>query len=356
MIIKVFFFLQNVTEGIVKLWRPKSNANKLILFVQDLKMNPEKVLDNSKKYFNETLSLNKDICDKEGNNEDICSNNPVDEELSIILKEDFESKVSVQAIESQYQTVKKTKINNLAAFNNVEELIKKIVPAKSFLYRNQEKKETTPSYLPMDGGTPKKRKNMFRVSGYDYPKLDIRRFSKQDLGDRGYYPMKRNSRFFIQKSKHPESETRPKYKSISSTEELKYPEDHFYEDLCYNEVENETKRCNSIPPQNAKSYRVLIQELFQSFKMPFFKRTEEVIQEDKRIQVEEKEANFYENSDGIANMYDSVHVNAQLEETDKTTVKVNNIVKTDKVINNAFFYNFYVGIACNIHRHLNKCT
>lgn len=283
----------------MKLWHPKSNANKLVLFVNDLKKNPEKYLKNDSDKSNE---INIKIDDRI---------TEIAEKESIITQ-DLESKNSIEAIESQYQTVKKTKDNNLAAFNNVEELLKKIVPAKSFLYRNQRRKDT-PSYLPMDAGARKKKK-MFRISGYDYPGFDLRRFSKQDLGDRGYYPMQRNSRFFIQKSKPPDA--RPKYKSLASTEELKYPEDHFYEDLCYNDVEKEARHSfPNNPNQNVKPYRVKIQELFQSFKMPFFKRNEEVVQEDKTPEDKEKEVNYYENSDGIANMYDSVHVNTQVEES-----------------------------------------
>lgn len=215
-------------------------------------------------------------------------------------------------IESQYQTIthrkKEENVHTHNSMSTVEELIRRIVPAKSFLYRNQQKVERTPSYLPMDAGTPKKKK-LFRLSSYEYPFFDIRaRFSKQESSnDRGYYSMKRNSRYYIARTyKKPESRT--KYKSLSTPEELieKCPEDHFYEDLCYNEVEKVTEKPTETRIVSVKPCMVKIQELFQSFKVPFFKKHEML--EDKTAE-SEKESNLYENSDSIANMYDSVHVN-----------------------------------------------
>lgn len=222
-------------------------------------------------------------------------------------------------IECQYQTVthrrkEENVFTTTHSMSTVEELIRRIVPAKSFLYRNQQKAERTPSYLPMDAGTPKKKK-LFRLSSYDYPFFDLRaRFSRQESSnDRGYYAMKRNSKYYIARTyKKPESRT--KYKSISTPEELseKCPEDHFYEDLCYNEVEKEIEE-KPVEPRvpSVKPCIVKIQELFQSFKVPFFKK-HDMIEDKKPEPVEsEKSSNIYENSDSIANMYDSVHVNRQ---------------------------------------------
>lgn len=282
-----------------------------------MKSDPEKYLHNLKR---ENQDLKKEI-------------NKIDSKIITIeentvtktLEKEIETTVTIHqdtkmSIECQYQTVKKPKEDSVN-FSNVEEIIRRIVPAKSFLYRNQGKKPEVTSYLPMDAGTPKKRK-IFRLSGYEYPSFDLKRFSKPE-GDRGYYPMKRNSRFFIQKTKSPES--RPKYKSISTTEELKYPEDHFYEDLCYNDIENER---SSISSAQVKPYRVKIQALFQAFKMPFFRRSEEIIEqvkkeevEERRIVVDEKEP-MYENTDSMANMYDSVHVHIQ-DEHENELNKVN---------------------------------
>lgn len=316
---------QDVTEGIVKMWKPKVNANKLVLFIQDLKNDPQKYL----------LKLKQDG-DKEPDGK-VIKVSTFEETVSEIIDEETETIIITQEmfnIESQYQTVKKTKDLALKvdenkveeyqivkktkednSFSNIEELLKKIVPAKSFLYRNPVKKTEVTSYLPMDAGPAKKRK-LFRISNYDYPIFDLKRYSEPE-GDRGYYPMKRNSRFCIQKTKTHDS--RPKYNSISTTEELKYPEDHFYEDLCYTNNENER---SSVSSAQSKPYKMKIQELFQSFKMPFFKKPEEVVGEVKkeeaekqRIVVEEKTENepMYENGDSVANMYDSVHVRNQVE-------------------------------------------
>lgn len=305
------------------MWRPKSNANKLLLFIQDLKNKPEKY---------ETLHLNDFKHSEKAPQIDLKQNAEIEETVHKVTK-DKDTVVEVTVIEretklsiesqyqtvnkvkedsqtnlEEYQTVKKSKDNSFN-FNNIEDIIKKIVPAKSFLYRNQDKKAEATSYLPMDAGKSNKR-NFFRLSAYDYPTFDLKRFSKPE-GDRGYYPMKRNSKFFIQKTKAPESRT--KYKSISTTEELKYPEDHFYEDLCYNDIDYEK---NSTSSAQSKPYKVKLQELFQSLKMPFFRKSEEVLEEDKKEvkEVEERrevvdvKEPMYENSDSMANMYDSVHV------------------------------------------------
>ncbi|KOB63463.1 putative sh2 domain containing protein [Operophtera brumata] len=285
--------------------------------VLNLRSDPEKYLQNLKRENKDNKNESDEIDLKIIAIEEDTVTDTVEKEIELTVTIEQETKMS---IECQYQTVKKTKDDNLN-FSNVDEIIKRIVPAKSFLYRNQGKKAEVTSYLPMDACTPKKRK-IFRLSGYDYPNFDLKRFSKPE-GDRGYYPMKRNSRFFIQKTKAPES--RPKYKSISTTEELKYPEDHFYEDLCYNDIENDR---NSTSSAQVKPYRVKIQELFQSFKMPFFRRSEEVFEEVKKEEVEERrivvndKEPMYENSDSMANMYDSVHVHIQ-DDHEKEVKKVN---------------------------------
>lgn len=225
-------------------------------------------------------------------------------------------------IDNQYQTIpirKKEERSQNSAMNTVEELIRRIVPAKSFLYRHQQRTDKAPSYLPMDVGAPK-RKKFFRLSSYEYPFLDIKsRFSRQESSnDRGYYSMKTNSRHYTAKPyKHSESKT--KYKSLSTSEELneKYADDHFYEDLCYNEVENVAARPVETRVVSVKPCIVKIQELFQSFKVPFFKRPDMI--EEKKVEEVTKETNFYENSDNAANMYDSVHVNRQAGEECQTT-------------------------------------
>ncbi|XP_063834490.1 uncharacterized protein LOC135083709 [Ostrinia nubilalis] len=282
--------LLDVTEGIVKLWQPKVNAKKFILFIENFKLNPEKYLGG--------INVTKD-------------------------RREMDAATSVASIESQYQTVKKVKTETTANFTNVEELLKKIVPAKSFLYRNQQRKtdKTVPSYVPMDG-TRKPRK-FFRLSSYEYPNFDLLSiFSRQEnVEDRGYYSVKSNTRYYIQKT-YRKQDTRTKYKSLQTPEELsaKLPEDHFYEDLCYNEVttveKNKTNPLNQA--SNVKPCLVKLQELFQSFKMPFSKKPEITEGVAKAEVVEkEREANVYENAESISNMYDSVHVKPLSEIDDK---------------------------------------
>ncbi|XP_045780234.1 uncharacterized protein LOC123877482 [Maniola jurtina] len=269
--------LLETSEGLVNTWRPNANAKKLIQFIQEIKQNPQKYLS----------CIDDVITIKETN---LCS-------------------------DSQYQTVSIRKISQQENTNNrVEEILKKITAPKSFLYRHQTKrqKRSVTSYVPMNVNTEKKPKNFFRLSSYDYPIFDLKkRFSKiENCTDRGYYPV----------NKVPK-EVRPKYKSMNSAEEFtdKLPEDHFYEDLCYNDLkeDNNTKAFN--PQSNqVKPCMVKIQELFQSFKLPFFKKAEEeVVQKSQDIQDagREKDANIYENS---VNMYDSIHV---ATEQDVNTLK-----------------------------------
>ncbi|XP_072936268.1 uncharacterized protein [Epargyreus clarus] len=271
--------LMEVTEGIVKLWRPRANAKKFISFTQDLKNDPEKYLKKTK---DNVITI------KETN---IC-------------------------VDSAYQTVSVRKISqDTSNFNRVEDILKKIVAPKSFLYRNQTKPErAVTSYLPMDAGTGKKPKKIFRLSSYEYPIFDLRsRFSKtKNCADRGYYSVKPTSKFYVQKS-YKKIDARPKYKSLGAAEELhdQISDDHFYEDLCYYDVDKEKNKTNPAPtnPTQVKPCMVKIQELFQSFqsfKLPFFKKNEEVVEKVKKESV--KEGPIYENNDSIVDMYDSIHV------------------------------------------------
>lgn len=293
--------LQDVSEGIVKLWKPRINAKKFIIFIEDLKRNPYKYLDSTNANNAPIVTPEESINDAE-------------------IETDISKDPDKVDIESQYQTIPiRRKEETTSTMSTVEELIRRLVPAKSFLYRHQQKAERTPSYLPMDAGAPKKRK-LFRLSSYEYPFFDIKaRFSKtESSNDRGYYSMKRNSRYYIARTCK-KADTKPKYKSLSTPEELteKYPEDHFYEDLCYNEVEKVNEKPVETRVVSVKPCIVKIQELFQSFKVPFFKRHEMI--EEKKVEsaesVEsEKETNLYENSDSIVNMYDSVRVNRPVTE------------------------------------------
>ncbi|RVE49903.1 hypothetical protein evm_005496 [Chilo suppressalis] len=286
----------DVTEGIVKLWRPKANAKKLIKFIEDLKINPDK-------YFGENKTM-----------------------------------ANVIPVESQYQTVKKIKPEStVASISSVEDILKRLVPPKSFLYRNYTRtaEKSIPSYLPMDVGTKKSRK-FFRLSSYEYPNLDIlSRFSKhENVEDRGYYSVKTNNRYYIQKiiKNH---DSRPKYKSLTAAEEIieKLPEDHFYEDLCYNDmVKNDTDNVADLKQVvHVKPCMIKLQELFQSLKMPFFKRPEAMVDHDKKPVSDniEKESNLYENSDVAGNMYDSVLVMKHSNEVECNQAKNVNLPVED---------------------------
>ncbi|CAH2239076.1 jg2798, partial [Pararge aegeria aegeria] len=265
--------LLETSEGLINIWRPNANAKKLILFIQEMKQNPQKYINCIK---------NDDVITIKETN--LCS-------------------------DSQYQTVSIRKISQQDNSNNrVDEILKKITAPKSFLYKHHAKRQqrSVTSYVPMNVNTEKKPRNFFRLSSYDYPIFDLKkRFTKTEhFTDRGYYPVNKTSK-----------EVRPKYKSMSSTEEFndKLPEDHFYEDLCYNDVkeDNNSKTFSSIQNNQVKPCMVKIQELFQSFKLPFFKKTEEVVTnkpEDRSIidSGRAKDGNIYENTS--IDMYDSVHV------------------------------------------------
>ncbi|XP_045533172.1 uncharacterized protein LOC123720556 [Pieris brassicae] len=249
--------LLEITEGMIKLWRPNSNAKDFILFIENMRNDPSKYF----KY------LSDDIVIKETNLTD-----------------------------SQYQTVSVRKISQQDGnFSSVEDILKKIVAPKSFLYRNKNK---TSSYVPMDGA--KKQKKFFRLSSYDYPIFDLKsRFSKVDNSDRGYYSIKTKG---LQRSK--KSDTRTKYKSLPSPEiNENYTEDHLYEDLCYPDIETKKEATQSKPMSK-------IQELFQSFRFPFFKKIDE---SESNREAKEDVGHIYENNDSVGEMYDSVHV--QKEET-----------------------------------------
>ncbi|KAJ0170972.1 hypothetical protein K1T71_013744 [Dendrolimus kikuchii] len=354
-----------VTEGLVKLWRPRANAKKFISFIEDLKLNPEKYLSDENKNGLKTVDQIdvKNVGFNDNDNfEDAISNFEMIELIDIekevtdiieikqkksevLYNADTEIVITknatdIPSIESQYQTVKSKKskeepkdikvineeeveIKDTSSLNTVEELLKKLVPAKSFLYRHHPKKiDKLPSYLPMDG-TSKKTKKLFRLSSYEYPFFDLRsKFNRNDSTDRGYYCMKRNSIFYF-KTKRPEART--KYKSLPTPEEvnIKYPEDHLYEDLNYNDVIKDTtiSRRNSLSKQVVRPCIVKIQEFFNSFRIPFLKKNEE-IKDVKEVEEKEVSTSIYENAESIANMYDSVRVNQGTGESKESQVKI----------------------------------
>ncbi|XP_063369109.1 uncharacterized protein LOC134657472 [Cydia amplana] len=245
------------------------------------------------------------------------------------------SEKAYTSLEDQYQTVNVRRTREeITTTSSVEEILKKIVPAKSFLYRNQDKKNDRifSSYLPMDSGTPKKPRRFFRMSSYEYPMFSSKETKTENHNDRGYYSVKTNSRYYIQKTfRIPEAKT--KYKSMTTPEEVSESavEDHLYEDLCYTDVEKE-KTEEEKRDQTQKPYKVMIQELFQSFKLPFFKKNEDAeVKEDAKEAVEvvdeqkkETDGNFYENGDVevAANMYDSVHAVRPVEGAEKDRVQI----------------------------------
>lgn len=271
----------------MKLWKPKANTKKFMTFIQELKLNPEKYLEALKGNFTEA-------------------------NIEVI-----------RPVEAQYQTVNVKKSREQNSTSNtigVEELLKKIVPAKSFLYRHHPNKTDKPvtSYVPMDAGTPKKPKRFFRMSSYEYPHFDLKQFKlskTENFNDRGYYSIKTNSAYCSQKI-YKKPEPRTKYKSLSTPEELteKFPEDHFYEDLCYNDVNKEDDNIKELKPShmNVKPRMVKIQELFQFFKLPFLKKPEDVVEGENHLEVHTKS----HDSDSIANMYDSIQVNRRENQTD----------------------------------------
>ncbi|XP_059062981.1 uncharacterized protein LOC131855699 [Achroia grisella] len=278
--------LLDVTEGIIKLWRPSVNAKRIVLFIEEFKLNPDKFIKS------------------------------LDTDLDVITETESKS----ISVECQYQTVPARRLREDMAsttLTNVEELLKRLVPAKSFLYRNQPRKieKSVPSYMPMDGA-PKKPRRFFRLSSYEYPQLDIlsRTSKNESFDDRGYYSVKTNNRYFIQKT-YKRQDSKTKYKSLSTAEELneKLPEDHFYEDLCYSDMHNTENKIESTSFNQVATVKpciVKIQELFQSFKLPFFRKNETISD---KSDVNDKpeaeiETNVYENGDNVANMYDSVHV------------------------------------------------
>ncbi|CAH0720989.1 unnamed protein product, partial [Brenthis ino] len=285
--------LRELSEGNVKLWRPSANTKKFISFIEDIREEPEKYL---KCLINDEM-----ITIKETN---LCT-------------------------DSQYQTVSVRKISqqeNTNNFSTVEEILKKITAPKSFLYRNAQKKQerALTSYVPMVAGTSKKPKKFFRLSSYEYPIFDLKsRFSKtENCNDRGYYSVKTENKLYIQKTcKKPDC--RPKYKSVNVSEELneKVQEDHFYEDLCYNDMPGKEITLNQNRVNQVKPCIVKIQELFQSIKFPFFRKTE-IVQKEQPVYKDvanDREGNLYENSS--IDMYDSIHVAQDFEEIEKEKQK-----------------------------------
>lgn len=278
----MFNNFQGITEGVVKLWRPKVNANKFINFIEELKLKPEKVLE---------------ITPNDGKTETV---NKVD------------------SVEAQYQTVtvRKKEHNMTSTSVTVEELLKKIAPPKSFLYRNQPKavEKAVTSYVPMDAGTPKKSKKFFRLSSYEYPHFDMKQFrmsKNENFNDRGYYSIKTNNKH--QTEKIFKKQDRTKYKTLSTAEELSemFPEEHFYEDLNYTDNNKGQTDLKEMKPHssNVKSSMVKIQEMFQSFKLPFFKKGEEIDGESKLDDcksVDKKgDGHIYENSASLSDLYDT---------------------------------------------------
>ncbi|KAJ2940006.1 hypothetical protein O0L34_g14037 [Tuta absoluta] len=301
--------LLEVTEGVVKLWRPKANAKKFLQFIAEVKLHPEKYL----KYTND---------DNEGINK--------------------ENTIVDSNVEAQYQTVnvKRIKEHITSTSTGVEEILKKIVPAKSFLYRHQSEKtepdKVATSYVPMNAGTPRLRK-YFRLSSFTYPDFDRKHFrlsKAENFNDRGYYQVKTISKTYIQQQKiSKKTDSGTKYKSLTSIEDLdKFPDEHFYEDLNYydmDKVESHPKETNG-SQSSFNARMVKIHDMFTSFKLPFLKRSEDLekvdkvmksdikIDEDRLNKLEDTKPNecdrdgyIYENSDSVTNMYDSIHVNAQ---------------------------------------------
>lgn len=256
---------QNVSEEILK--HANLPPEKFMIFTRNLK-------DNNSKY---TTCLNSNVIKIKETN--LCR-------------------------DSQYQTVSVRKVQDNT--KTVEDIIKRITIPKSFLYRNQQKKPEKNSYVPMEANNVKP-KRFFRLSSYEYPIFDIKsRFSKpENFADRGYYSVKTNNRFYIQKT-YRKPDMKLKYKSLPPTEDVndKLPEDHLYEDLCYNDIPNEnTEQTAQLKPRIVK-----IQELFQSFKFPFFRKSNVSVEED--VKKKEECDNKDETTDA---MYDSIHVAAEIE-------------------------------------------
>lgn len=165
----------------------------------------------------------------------------------------------------------------------------------------------------MDAGTPKKSKKFFRLSSYEYPHFDMKHFrmtKNENYNDRGYYSIKTNNKHHTEKRF--KKQDRTKYKTLSTPEELNdiFPEEHFYEDLNYTDNMKDIHDSKDMKPHssNAKSNIVKIQEMFQSIKLPFFKKGEELEGERKFEDcknVEKEDGHIYENSDSLGELYDT---------------------------------------------------
>lgn len=282
--------LCELSEGDVNLW-PNVDADKFISFVQNVRTDPLKYL----KYLK---------------NDDV-----------ITIKETYLHS------DSQYQTVSVRKISSqesTSSLNTVEEILKKITPPKSFLYRNQQKKQdrALTSYVPMGGGSGsiKKPRFFFRLSSYEHPFFDLKsRFLKVDnSNDRGYYSVKTENKFYIQKNYIAESRSSRKFYNASEELNGKVQEDHFYEDLCYNEVNPKEMTSTQNQGHQARPCIVKIQELFQSLRLPFFRKAVETKEKEQPIYKDvaiEGNCNIYENS--LTDMYDSVHVQRDIDDNEK---------------------------------------
>lgn len=326
--------MQSVTEGIVKLWRAKANTKKFITFLDDLKKNPDKFMKYLEDIKRKDLNKNKDktIINVKHN--------------ETITVENNGKMISVTKIREENFTTTSTA--------SVEEILGEIVPAKSFLYRNQTKKfeKLGNFYLPMNVGTSvkKRRSKFFRLSSHEYPLFDLSKFKyfsnkNEYFNDRGYYCVKKslNGRSIEDIYTSPEPKVRRKSQSSAENIELNdkihpYIEDHFYEDLCYNDVVNDQikrNRSNS-SASNDNSPRIprslKIHEIFHSFKMPSFLKTNDwdIFKERKKT---EKVADVVENTEcNNDNMYDSVLVNSILVDNGNSNAQVRFTASFRKVL------------------------
>lgn len=288
--------LQAATEGNIKRWQIKANGKRFINFINDFKCNPDKFIANrNDKSIDIKAEVGKTVVNIKHN--------------ETITVESNGNRVSVTKVSEENFTTSST---------NIEEIIYKIAPPKSFLYRNKKtKKLKTPdnktAYVPMNVVKPtnRQRSRLFRLSSYEYPFFDLSKFKyftstsrnerNEAFNDRGYYCMKnqQNNQEDIYRTPAPKT----RRKSLSNADDMDgiYFEDHFYEDLCY---DNTTKEANDLNRNSARApYIVRVQELFQSIKMAkFFKHHPK---DNVKLNEEERSS---------SDMYDSVHVNTAIDQ------------------------------------------
>ncbi|GBP28772.1 hypothetical protein EVAR_19814_1 [Eumeta japonica] len=290
--------LLNVTEGIVKLWRPRINAKKFIMFVEELKTDPGIHLVSQES--NNSLETN-------------------DTKIDVRIASEYDE----ESVFQHYKNVGMTRIreiNFLTTVSSVEEILKKIVPAKSFLYRNQKAKteRINSSYVPMEGTSTKKSKTkLFRLSSYEYPFFDLSKFKyftsetkTCSFNDRGYYSVQKENENTTDEKVYKIPIQRSRSRSLATADELysiperRIFEDHFYEDLCYSDVNSDSKaRLRSYSTAKEfgsmlrSSYTSKIQGIFNSLKLPsIFKGGTEK---------KSKDIGSFEAS---SDMYDSIHL------------------------------------------------